>query len=113
MRARRPLRARKRLNPVNRERRATLSEIQYGPEEFTTWLHRLQCCVPGCEARDIEQAHVVSKGAGGTWEDTVPMCRDHHREQHAMGFLTFERKYGCDLRAIAAQVQREWKARNG
>lgn len=108
MKARRPLRTRSRPNPVNRERRSRLSEVQYGPEAFVTWIHRAPCSIPGCDARDVEQAHAKSRAAGGTWEDTLPLCRDHHREQHDIGLLTFERKHGVDLRLIARMVQRAW-----
>jgi hypothetical protein len=37
----------------------------------------------------------------------VPLCRDHHREQHAIGIQTFEATYGLDLAAIAAHINPE------
>lgn len=113
MRARRPLRTRKRINPENKERKATLREKQFGDDHFITWLHRLQCSVPGCDARDVEQAHAKSRAAGGDWTDSLPLCREHHREQHDIGLLTFEAKYGIDLRDLAAMVQWKWSESNG
>ena len=29
------------------------------------------------------------------------LCRDHHIEQHQVGELAFERRYGVDLRELA------------
>jgi len=107
------MRTRKPVNPVNRERRSRLSEVQWGPESFQRWLHGLACVIPGCAARDVEAAHSVSRGAGGTWKDIVPLCRDHHREQHTAGLVTFEQRYGIDLRAAAATVQRRWREIGG
>ena len=52
-----------------------------------------------------ECAHVVSRGAGGDDRaNTVPLCMRHHRQQHAVGIETFQRTYGLDLAAIAADL---------
>ena len=106
-----PLRARQRPPAVNRERRSKLSLKQYGEDAFILWLHRLECAIPGCHGRDVEQAHAKSRGAGGTWRDSLPMCRAHHRRQHAVGLLTFEQEVGIDLRTLAAETIRAWEAR--
>ncbi len=53
-----------------------------------------ECCVPGCDGRPIEFAHVrMGSGAGvgqkpDDWRG-VSLCADHHREQHAVGEATF------------------------
>lgn len=107
-----PLRARKRPEPINRDRRGKLSLKQYGEDSFILWLHGLVCGIPGCEARDVEQAHAKSRGAGGTWRDSLPLCRAHHREQHQLGLLTFETKYGVDLRSLAAATVALWEAQH-
>ena len=41
-----------------------------------------------------EAAHVRSRGAGGEdANNTVSLCRKHHREQHRIGIQSFETKY--------------------
>ena len=111
LRRRTPLQTRTRLRTVNPERKAHLADVQYGPPDFVLWLHRLPCSVPGCEARDVEQAHAKSRAAGGAWTDSLPLCREHHRGQHLLGLLTWERKHGLDLSSVAAEVQRAWRER--
>ena len=36
----------------------------------------------------------------------VSLCRDHHVEQHSLGVDAFDRKYGIDLWALAAEFAR-------
>ena len=53
-----------------------------------------ECCVPGCDGRPIEVAHVrTGSGAGigqkpDDW-NTVSLCQHHHAEQHRLGEGTF------------------------
>ena len=70
------------------------------------WVRRHHCCVPGCLGRPIECAHVRRDTDGGValkpsdcW--SISLCRDHHLEQHQVGELAFERRYGVDLRELA------------
>lgn len=60
----------------------------------------------------IECAHVRTGTDGGTgikpsdsW--TVPLCKAHHAEQHAIGEPAFERKYGVNLKRIAEDLARQ------
>lgn len=63
-------------------------------------INSLQCIV--CGATPSTNAHTRSRGAGGTWEDIVPMCDYHHKEIHRIGTRTFEEKYLLgDLERIA------------
>jgi hypothetical protein len=55
-------------------------------------------------AGGIEPAHVASRGASGGRFDVVPLCKNHHAEQHQHGVKTFAAKYGLDLRAEADRV---------
>ena len=71
------------------------------------WIRRHHCCVAGCLAITIECAHVRSGTDGGVglkpsdrW--TVSLCSAHHAEQHRIGERRFERRYGIDLRSLAA-----------
>ena len=44
-------------------------------------------------------------GAGGDDRgNLVPLCRQHHREQHQIGLRSFERKYDVDLTAHAQHL---------
>ena len=70
------------------------------------WVRRHHCCVPGCLRRPIECAHVRCNTDGGValkpsdrW--SISLCRDHHIEQHRVGELAFEQRYGIDLHALA------------
>jgi hypothetical protein len=99
-----------RLRARNPERKAREFARCYGSEARVEAVRAMPCCVPGCVRRPSQNAHVRSKGAGGTWRDVVPLCAYHHAIQHRMGILTFEREYDTDLRAIAARVAEETPA---
>lgn len=71
-----------------------------------SWVRKHHCSVPGCTAIPIECAHVRRGTDGGTalkpsdrW--VISLCSKHHCEQHQLGELTFERKYGVDLIELA------------
>jgi hypothetical protein len=55
----------------------------------------------------MDRAHIRSKGAGGTWgdENIMLLCRNHHIEQHALGWFKFCEKY---RRAEEALEKRGW-----
>lgn len=56
--------------------------------------------------------HVPTRGAGGVDKDTVPLCREHHREWHDIGEQSFDAKYGVNLRAVAKAIHDELTAQN-
>lgn len=68
-----------------------------------------QCCVPGCEGRPIEVAHVRrGSGAGMSQKPddfcTISLCggpAGHHAEQHRIGEQSFAAKYSIDLDRLA------------
>jgi hypothetical protein len=63
------------------------------------------CVVPFCGRRDIQVAHVRSRGAGGAdWANVVGLCPDHHHEQGAQGIESFQRCYEIDLEQLAGAV---------
>lgn len=75
------------------------------------WVRRHHCCVPGCLGRPIECAHVRRDTDGGIalkpsdrW--TISLCRAHHMEQHHVGEVAFEKRYGIDVRALAEEFSR-------
>lgn len=57
----------------------------------------------------IEAAHVRTKTDGGigmkpgdNW--AIPLCHDHHRQQHDIGEPAFESIYSLDMKKIAAEL---------
>jgi hypothetical protein len=75
------------------------------------WVRSHGCCIPHCDAADVEFAHLRSAANAGTGQKPhdafgVSLCRVHHIEQHALGGNTFGQKYGVDLWALAAEFVR-------
>src|SRR5690606_16250619 len=101
-----------RLPRENRKRKAKRREEAFGPAGFVEWVHSLGCSVPECQGGPIEVAHARSRGAGGNWTDTLPLCKRHHDMQHKQGIRTFERHVGFDLAAVAALVHDRWERMN-
>lgn len=66
-----------------------------------------QCCVPGCDRRPIEVAHLrngTDAGMGRKASDffAISLCSYHHRaDQHINGEDTFAKVHGIDLHALA------------
>ena len=70
------------------------------------WVRKHHCSVPGCTKLPIECAHVRRGTDGATglkpsdrW--AISLCMNHHREQHRVGEVTFELKYGLNLVELA------------
>jgi len=104
--SRRPMRARK-ADPSKRRFAANVNEA------FREWIREQPCCIPGCLSRwkNVECAHVKSRGAGGVDEgNAVPMCAGHHRYQHLIGIKAFQERMHVDLAAIAAKLGIQWVA---
>lgn len=72
------------------------------------------CCVPGCDRRPVEFAHVRGGTGGGIgvkpsdrWG--ISLCghdiefEGHHAEQHRIGEASFAAKYAIDLTALALE----------
>ncbi len=75
------------------------------------WIKSHGCCVPGCQATEIEFAHIRNAANSGIALKShdcfgVGLCFNHHREQHQVGQGTFEDRHGIDLDAIAAEFTR-------
>lgn len=68
-----------------------------------------ECCVPGCQGRPIEVAHLrkgTDAGMGRKASDwfTISLCKFHHTgDQHNVGEPEFERKHGINLHELAAE----------
>ena len=103
-----PIKRNKRVNPVNRARKKKRWRTSFGSTERVEWMKQLNCCV--CGRTPCDTAHVRSRAAGGTADDTIPLCRMHHRESDGInsGIKTFAAKYDLDLQALAAKYDRWW-----
>jgi hypothetical protein len=55
----------------------------------------------------VDRAHIKSKGSGGSMDDCniMLLCREHHQQQHRLGWKKFCEKYPL---AMTALVERGW-----
>ena len=64
----------------------------------------------------IQACHVRKNTDGGAGikpsdSHTIPLCAGHHDEQGNTGERTFERRYGIDMKKIAAELWQKSPAR--
>lgn len=70
------------------------------------------CARPGSDAAHIRTGSLVNKkphtGFGEKPDDkwALPLCRDHHREQHSMNERAFWRRYGINPFLAAIRLYR-------
>ncbi len=69
-------------------------------------LRLLPCCVPGCDSFQSIVHHERRGTGGGTalkppGTSAVNLCQRHHVIGHAIGWETFEKRFGVDLREVA------------
>ena len=114
------LKNRTRLKQVNRKRGG--HAFPHNVDElYREWIRGRQCLIAGraplwvslhnrCEGR-VQVAHVKSRGAGGAdHQNVLPLCALHHHEQHAIGKLSFEARYGLTLRDEAELLWKRYEA---
>jgi hypothetical protein len=83
-------------------------------EEARAWIRQQPCLLGSrepCECGKFfsietrrtptECCHVRTRRAHGDFENLVPMCGKHHREQHRIGIKTFNARYGLNLASLA------------
>ena len=81
-------------------------EKQFGLK--AEWIRTLPCHACGKDGPS-DPAHMKSRGAGGTSDHLVPLCRDCHVEQHSKGIKTFFEKHGViDTLDLAQQYHHRW-----
>jgi hypothetical protein len=104
----------KRIRERNPERRRRESARANGGDR-AAWVRALPCILAGrhvCEG-PVENAHV--KGGGGSRKADarfiVPACHGAHRGPKGMhdGIKSFAARWGLDLLALAADVERRWR----
>ena len=90
--------------------------------EYVAWIRQQICAIPATSTwipdwsmrAAIHVCHVKSRAAGGAdIANVVPMCATHHDEQHRIGILSFQRKYGVDLKRIATDLWASWEREQG
>lgn len=96
----------------NRARRDAEFIRCYGSEERVLFVQSLACVVPGCQRRPSDNCHWLNGGMGrkGPADSIFPACRQHHREEHSIGTVSFEQKYGLDLAEEARITEAKWRA---
>lgn len=96
------LKRRTRLRQRNPERARKLKAKAFGKQ--AKLCRRSPCLV--CGKRPSDPAHVRSRGAGGRDRgNVIPLCRDHHREQHQHGWAALERVHLIDVTEEARRYE--------
>lgn len=84
---------------INTERKLEQFEKHFGSVERVNQINTQPCII--CGKIPSENMHVISRSAGGTWEDIIPACHQHHAEQHLIGIKSFQEKYQLNLTETA------------
>jgi hypothetical protein len=98
MKRKTPLKTTKPMAKSNAKRKKARFLKAFGSRERVLAIKAMPCLV--CGALPSDNAHIKSRGAGGSFRDVVPLCRNHHQEHHA-GPKALEAKYGLNLREAA------------
>jgi hypothetical protein len=97
--------------------------------DFHEWIRTLPCAVcptmSGSEVSSVSISEVchfpTSKGAGGSDQRVIPLCHEHHMEQHTEGIGTFWNSYkrqlldwyGCWMPELFMSILRRSKVYRG
>ena len=74
---------------------------------YVAFVRTMPCLV--CWRMPTEAAHVKSRGAGGNdVGNVVPLCHEHHVEQHTIGIRSFEQRYNLELALVAGAIEQVW-----
>jgi hypothetical protein len=65
-------------------------------------IRKMDCLA--CGLSPCDPHHTVSRGAGGSDKTCIPLCREHHVEIHAIGIITFQEKYGLDIKKWLSEI---------
>lgn len=79
-------------------------------EKYLNFIRSLNCCI--CGKSGVDAAHIrtaslehgkrglgMQEKASDKW--AVPLCREHHTEQHSMNEMAFWKSYGIDPFVLA------------
>ena len=74
---------------------------------YVAFVRTMPCLV--CWRMPAEAAHVRSRGAGGNdVGNVVPLCHEHHMEQHTIGIRSFEQRHHVELAVVASALEQVW-----
>ena len=65
---------------------------------FRAWLRGQGCAIDGYRA---SACHLPRVKQHGDARNMIPLCHEHHMEQHAVGVQTFADSYGLHLTQLA------------
>ena len=92
-----------------RQAKKAKRSTRWRSQAHLSYVRSFQCALPGCVGLPIEAAHVrLGSGAGlgqkpSDWR-AVPLCKDHHSQQHTIGERSFWQTYqlatGQDVDAL-------------
>ena len=85
---------------------------QFHSQERVRFIKALPCEVKKLPSAGVQNAHMKSRGAGGTYKDIVPLGWEVHLDFDAMGEVEFERRWGrskASIRDRAPHYQRLWE----
>ena len=97
-------------------RRVRLFEKHFHSQERVLFFKSLPCEVTKRPSETVVNAHMKSRGAGGTYKDIVPLAWDVHHDFDVIGESEFEQKWGrskLSIRDRAPAYQQLWEDRNG
>lgn len=83
----------------------------YPADDYGDFIRSKPCCCgrnPKACGR-VQGHHWISRGAGGTWREMVPLGDNCHLEVHAIGSKTFQTERGISFREIAAACVAEYE----
>ena len=96
------------------ERTKALFARNFHSRERVEWIRDLPCALTGLEGQS-HNAHMKSRGAGGTYEDIVPLSFRGHRDYDELGEEEFEARYGttkAEVKGLAAHYQLIWEEKD-
>tara|TARA_R110002110_G_scaffold104794_2_gene263915 strand:- start:51 stop:368 length:318 start_codon:yes stop_codon:yes gene_type:complete len=94
-----------------RERKKALFARNFHSQERVEWIRSLPCALTGIEGQS-HNAHMKSRGSGGTWHHIVPLSTAAHRDYDELDKVHFAAKYGTTkaaVKSLAAHYQLMWE----
>ena len=95
-----------------KDRRARLFERNFHSQERVRFIKSLPCEVTKRPSETVVNAHMKSRGAGGTYRDIVPLSSVVHQHFDEMPESVFERTYKrskASVRVRAEYYQQLWE----
>jgi hypothetical protein len=84
-----------------KEKREALFTRNFHSALRVAWIRGLPCEVTGEHKGECVNAHMKSRGAGGTWRDIVPLSWECHQDFDTMPAEKFQQKYNRSKESVA------------